>query len=239
MPKPGSFLAPYELPLAWFNLAIAATCVVWKTVGMAWLPLGLGAAYDNVFTGGYYPRRAAHETEYNFLFAVLYGGLGTLAQISSVQMARHRQEDGVRGGVAAGTKRTGIAASTADQRRFLFGTFHVLIAAYHCAVVWSGGAIGKTALFDTAPPAAMWLFRVLYAMELVTALDYLLWSQRHRRKVALDALSFFNNAPMVALFCLSAAGVNHAGLNEAVRMAGFAVGSSPRWWRSGRFDFPL
>lgn len=220
--------AAVELPLAWFNFVMAVTVVVWKLAGgMAWFtPFGLGAAFDRVFTDGYYPRKPRQELEYNFLFLLLYGVVGTMAQWSGLQLARRRD----RVGAAPPARGESLLVSTANADKwrannahFLFGCFHVLMGCYHSAVVWSHGAIGKTALFDDAPPTVMWVFRALYAAELYTALDYLLWSRQHRRKVALDALSFCNNAPMLVLWAMAWVGFNNPAVNEVVRVAGFLL----------------
>ena len=74
-------------------LSTTVMTMVWKSVGLTWIPFGIGKAWDSIYVPqpGYevaqYPRRTENEHFWNTYYFVMYGVWGTYAQYSSYRIA--------------------------------------------------------------------------------------------------------------------------------------------------------
>ena len=182
------------------NILFVVITFLWKTVGLGWVPFGLGPAWEQKVLaedGYFWPRHDRQEAQYLWFHIMLYCVGGTVAQISSwnlVQRPFHQ---------------------TAQT---LFGGFHVGIALYHSAVAFRF-VRGKSILLEKAIwndyPWIRMASQVLFTMELVVALNYLVGvsstgrtrpadDHLQQQKISLDILSLLNFGPMT-IFTLSIA----------------------------------
>ena len=83
-----------ETIVAKFNLSIVLLTIVWKSIGLDWLPMGLGQAFNSIFdpSDNYYPRHDRHETAYNLFYLLLYGIFGLVAQWSSLKLVHDNND---------------------------------------------------------------------------------------------------------------------------------------------------
>ena len=98
--EPVDPLRKFEYPAAILLINITVFVIVWKSIGLSWLPFGLEERFQAIFTEGYYPRDMDNrEREYNALYFVLYGALGTAAQLASYKIANIRRTPGGEPGI--------------------------------------------------------------------------------------------------------------------------------------------
>ena len=197
-----------ELPAAWFLLSITVFTILWKSVGLAWLPFGLDERFMEVFTKGYYPRdMEVRENEYNLFFLLLYGCLGTAAQYASIKIAGMR---------ALRTHRIGF-------QRHVFATFHLLIAVYHVLFVFR--IVHGKMILDDILPAQMVLTRVFYLLELTMAVELFTANAKtfYRRKVCLDLVSGCNLIPLLIFWGFAVSGYQNPLATQLIGGAFFAV----------------
>ena len=77
-----------EVPTAFITFGLSILCLIWKSVGVAWIPV-IGSAMVEFFKGtpenSYYPRRgtlsdgtpASDDAIYNLWYFAMYGLLST------------------------------------------------------------------------------------------------------------------------------------------------------------------
>ena len=171
-----SYSKETERYVAVFNVAVVIFVIVWKTVGMEWMPFGFGAAWTAMFdpAGPYYPRHPDHEAEYNLFYLFFYGILGLVAQWASLFLVTNPSHKGA-------------------QR--IFGVFHTVIAVYH--LLFAARIVrGKLILFENGslPPYAIYITQVLYLLELMIAVNFLFFKQQYdaSQKTSLDLISASN-----------------------------------------------
>jgi hypothetical protein len=157
------------------NMLVVILIIVWKTVGLNWLPLGLGDAWVRTMDPSepYYPRHNRRETEYNFFYLLFYGIFGLWAQWSSLKLVSNPYD---------------------KLAKNVFGAFHASIAVYH--ILFAMRIIeGKSLLLNISPSYGKYFIQVVYLLCFVVALDFFLKPYDVRRKTSLDLLSFFNITP--------------------------------------------
>lgn len=180
-----------EIVVSGLNLLFVVITFLWKTVGLSWVPFGLGQAWAKVLhpDGFFWPRHGRSEPQYLLFHLLLYCFGGTLAQLSSWKL---------------------VMDPTNQTARTFFGGFHVCIAIYH-TVVSFGIIQGKCILLEkpiwSDYPFIRVCYQVMFTMELVVALNYLLSTgsrqgsdgTRHyqQQKTSLDMLSLSNFIPML------------------------------------------
>ncbi|MFK7819787.1 MAG: hypothetical protein AB8G99_13790 [Planctomycetaceae bacterium] len=199
---------PLEYLVAIFVINITLFTIIWKTVGLSWLPFGLAEAFQDVFTAGYYPRDTQrHELAYDIFFLITYGLLGTAAQFASLQIARNRRREPFEPG----------------RSRWVFASFHIVIAAYHVLFVFQ--IVKGKMLLDNIPPWQMIATQVLYVLEFIMAVELLFLSNStfFRRKVCLDLLSACNLLPLLFFWGFAIAGYNDPAANKLVGTLLFAI----------------
>ena len=207
-PKDG--LDPFrilEYPVAVFCLNITLFTILWKSIGLSWLPFQLDERFQEIFTEGYYARDLeTRENEYRLLFLFLYGILGTTAQIASLFIARIRRNGGAPG-----------------VHRYVFAGFHVLIAVYHVLFVFQ--IVQGKMILDGMASWQMFASKTLYLLELLMACELLFATRQtfFRRKVCLDLVSACNLIPFLIFWGFAAGGLKNHTLTKIVEYSFFAV----------------
>lgn len=197
-----------EYPAALFVINITLFTIIWKTVGISWLPFGLGERFQEVFTGGYYPRdMERHESQYNMLFLMMYGVLGTAAQIASVRIAMLRRK----------------ANGDPGIWRWVFAVFHLTIACYHVLFVFQ--FVKGKMILDGVASWQMIATQVLYVLELLMAIELLFAAKEtfFRRKVCLDVVSCCNLLPFLVFGAFAITSFSHPAATRLVGYAFFAI----------------
>ena len=201
-------LRAFEYPAAIFALNITCFVLIWKTIGLFWMPWGLEDRFFEVFTAGYYPRdMERHESAYNLFFLAVYGFLGTAAQVASIRLAQLRR----------------AKSSSPGIYRYLFCGFHLLIAAYHVLFVF--GYVQGKMILDGLPAWQMIATQVLYVMTLLMSIESLFVRPNvfFRRKVCLDVVSACNLLPFLIYWGFAICGFYSAAANKMVSYAFFLV----------------
>lgn len=200
-------LRSLEYPVAILCLNVTIFTILWKSVGLSWMPFDLAEHFQAVFTEGYYARdMQRNESQYNLFFFFLYGVLGTAAQIASLRIAQIRRTLNAKPGVW----------------RYPFAVFHVLIAVYHVLFVFQ--VVKGKLLLDQMAPWQMLASKVLYLLELAMAIELLFVSSStfFRRKVCLDAVSACNLLPFLIYWGFAITGFNNPSTTRLVESFFFA-----------------
>lgn len=202
--QPKRVLDPFrvlEYPAAIFVINITLFTIIWKTIGVSWLPFSLGEHFQEVFTSKYYPRdMERNESQYNLMFLMMYGVMGTAAQIASIRIAMLRRKPN----------------SAPGNWRWVFAIFHLSIACYHVLFVFQI-ARGKMIL-EGMPSWQMIATQVLYVLELLMAIE-LFFAEREtffRRKVCLDVVSCCNLLPLLLFWGFAITSFNSPAANKLV-----------------------
>lgn len=196
-----------ERPIAAVTLGMSLLALVWKGVGITWVPI-VGPAMDEMFKGhptGYYPRRgtaadgtpAADDGAYRALYLAMYGVLGTVGQWAGWQLSAQFARAPV------GRKQT--LGDTGARRAQRLGAFHVVIGAHHLFYAVSGSRYGKLELHrlglghvlgyaSTGVAAACCL---VYACMLLGATRDSQAAPTLRRKAVLDTVSVMTIVEML------------------------------------------
>ena len=196
-----------EYPAAIFCLNITIFTVLWKSVGLSWMPFGLADRFQEIFANGYYQRDMEHREEaYRLFFLLLYGVLGTAAQIASLKIASARRKGGV-----------------PRVSRLLFGIFHLLIATYHVLFVFQ--VVQGKLILDGMAGWQLLASKTLYVLELVMAMELLLGSREQffRRKVCLDVLSACNLVPFLVYWGFTIGDYREPHVTKTVEYTFFAL----------------
>ncbi len=197
-----------ELPAAVFVLNITLFVIVWKTVGLSWLPFELDISFQEVFLNGYYPRdMERHESQYNWFYFALYGILGTAAQVASIRLWWIRKNDG----------EPGISRS-------VFSIFHLMIGIYHVLFVFQ--IVRGKMLLDDMSSIQMIATQALYIFLLLMSVEIVLIENRNsffRRKVCMDIVSACNMIPFLVYWFFSIVSYQNAVTISIVQSAFFTI----------------
>lgn len=143
-----------ELPMAGVCLAAGGLSVVWKSIGVGWIP-ALGPAINVMFKGtpdGLYPRRGtlpdgttgADEGSYRALYFLMYGVLGTAGTLAGWRLSKSLRHLKVKEKETKGSP-AALGAANANRAR-LYGAFHLAIGVHHVLYALSRSGYGKLEL---------------------------------------------------------------------------------------------
>lgn len=198
-----------ELPAAVFVINITLFTILWKSIGISWLPLGLGEAFGDIFAEGYYARdMERNEAGYNLFFFFLYGILGTAAQVASIWIWWIRRKG---------------SESRLTISRWTFGLFHLAIATYHVLFVFQ--VVKGKMILDGMASWQMLATQVLYVATLLMSLE-LLFSNREtffRRKVCMDVVSCCNLIPFLVFWIFALTSFKNPQLSKLVEHSCFTI----------------
>lgn len=201
--------APWaEVPLAFACVLLAVVTLVWKTVGLAFLP-----GWEEIFggVGSQYPRRVeslAPAWEVGYL--LMYGVLGTVATTAGLLVTWRR---------GSLSSQAGNAVCT---RARILGGFHVVLGVHHTLWAVTGGAWGNLTLEQFSVPG---LYVVAAIAGFATGLHglRLLCSRADdptyrivRSKIAVDGASLLTFVSVFLFFPMNALGLPRNALLEQV-----------------------
>ena len=213
--------APWaEVPLAIACVVLAVVTLIWKTVGLAFLP-----GWEEMFggVGAQYPRRVeslAPAWELGYL--LMYGVLGTMATTAGLLVTWGRGPLSSPAGDAICT------------RARILGGFHVVLGIHHTLWAATGGAWGNLTLAQFDVPG---LYVVGGIAGFVTGLHglRLLLSRRDdptyrivRSKIAVDGASLLTFVSVFLFFPMNALGLPRNPLLEQVAWSLVFIG--PAIW---------
>ena len=188
-----SALIALEKPLAYLGLTSAVTTVVWKTVGLGFIP-----GFDAIWGGPRYPRR--HGSEWDLFYLIMYGGIGVVGQWAGLEISTDASNR--------------VTNQKTLRRAKMLGFFHVVIGTHH--VMWAlfknwgrlnldrfniphGNLLGGLGFAITA----------YHGLKLLTASESYPFEQIVRHKSLVDASSLLSLIPMVAFLPAQWIGYNN------------------------------
>lgn len=196
----------FEWFLAVFNLKVVLFVIVWKTIGLAWLPAPVQDAFSGIIspTSRWYPRHDRNEAEYNVFYLVTYGIFGLAAQLSSIRL---------------------VSNEHSKLPKAIFCAFHFFIAIYHCLFA-SRVVSGKLIMMEngTFPPWMTYGALLIYLAEVFVAMEFATKPYNKTCKISLDLASFFNISPFPISLFLFLIGLGTDTMAYVVTISFFIVG---------------
>ena len=213
--------APWaEAPLAYVSLALALTTLVWKTVGLGFVP-----GWEEMFggVGAQYPRRVVPMASgWKVAYLAVYGVLGTGATLAGL-LVTHR-----RGDLPA------PAGAFVSRCARILGLFHVLIGVHHVAWAATAGAWGHLTLqqFDLpflyALGGLAGLGTGVHGARLLTISSSDPTHRVVRSKIAVDGVSFLTFFSVLVCFPMNALSLERNA--ELERASWVVVFAGPVLW---------
>jgi len=215
-PRYRLFAAWAELPLACTCFALAVVTLIWKTVGLAFLP-----GWEEMFggIGSQYPRRVeslAPAWEVGYL--LMYGVLGTVATTAGLLVTWRR------GPLSA------PAGAAVSRRARILGGFHVLIGIHHTLWAVTGGAWGHLTLEQFDVPGLYIVGGIagcatgLHGLRLLQSSSVDPTYRIVRSKIAVDGASLLTFVSVLIFFPMNALGLSRNALLEQVAWSLVFVG---------------
>ena len=188
-----SALIALEKPLAYIGFTCAATTVIWKTVGLGFIP-----GFDAIWGGPQYPRR--NGSEWDLFYLVMYGGIGIAGQWAGLELST---DDSNR-----------ITNEKTIRRANMLGFFHVVIGIHH--VLWASFKHwGRLDIDRFKIPHAYLLEGLVCILSAYHGFKLLMASESDsfitivRHKSLVDASSLLSLIPMVAFLPAQWIGLNN------------------------------
>ncbi|ULQ47943.1 hypothetical protein JN531_006535 [Flagellatimonas centrodinii] len=214
------FAAWAEAPLAFTCLCLAVVTVIWKTVGLAFLP-----GWEEIFggLGSQYPRRVESVSPaWKLGYFLMYGVLGTVATAASVLVTCRR---------GSLSSPAGLAVSTWAR---VLGGFHVLIGIHHTLWAATRGAWGHLTLEQFDVPGLYVIGGIagcatgLHGLRLLRSQSADPTYRIVRSKIAVDGASLLTFISVLIFFPMNALGLPRNALLEQVAWSLVFVG--PAVW---------
>ena len=148
-----TFLEAVEIPFANFTIFMAVLSLVWKSsAGLAWLPLGLGEAFQSMFDPRenpdrptQYPRQPNDEEIWGWIYFCMYGLVGVVGQYNGRLMSLTSNRNLNSQNFGSGFFR----------QTMLYGMFHIIIGLHH--LMWSiSGLMNSDSPKTTYGKLEMW-----------------------------------------------------------------------------------
>lgn len=201
--------APWaEVPLALTCLGLALITLIWKTVGLEFVP-----GWEEMFggVGSQYPRRdESLAPAWKISYLMMYGVLGTAATTAGLIVSCRR---------GALTAPAGAAVSTLAR---ILGAFHVLIGIHHTLWAVSSGAWGNLTLEQFDLPGLYVVAAVVGCATGLHGLRLLLSRSDEptyrivRSKIAVDGASLLTFVSVLIFLPMNALGMTRiADLEQA------------------------
>ncbi len=224
-----------ERPLAYASFAVAVTTVLWKTIGLGFVP-----GWDEMFgvVGAQYPRRVAPmASSWAVAYLVVYGVLGTAATGAGVLVSLRRG--------ALGSP----AGSNVARFARVHGLFHTVIGVHHTLWAITGGAWGHLTLEQFEVPGLYVLGGLggfaagLHGLRLLRSTATTPTHEIVRSKIAVDGVSLLTFTSVFVCFPMNALGLPRSfAIERASWVAVFALPAV--WlaldlayaWRQGRAE---
>ncbi|MEO1173785.1 MAG: hypothetical protein AAFX94_17315 [Myxococcota bacterium] len=209
-----------EKPLAFICVGLAATTLVWKTIGLGFVP-----GWEEMFggVGAQYPRRPQVLTpSWRLGYLAVYGVLGTAATFAGLLITLRR------GDVSA------MAGSQVRMLAVIHGLFHTLIGLHHTAWALTRGGWGHLSLEQFDVPGLYLLGALggagagIHGLRLLTCASTDSTHRIVRSKIAVDGVSLLTFTSIFVCWPLSAFGV--ARNPELERISWVLVFLGPVLW---------
>lgn len=193
-----------ERAAAYHNLAFTGATIVWKTVGLDWVP-----GFNQIFAKGYYPRRKTpEERRYNLFYLSLYGVAGLASQVSGMKLLG----------------KDSLESPGDRKHHMIFGVVHTAYSIYHIVFAFSfDRGFGMSTAFASKPRAVAWAGRVMYCMELAVSLLFISGKYSRHRKITLDLASASNLLPLALYLPMTWFGFFDRRVVESIGSAFFVV----------------
>lgn len=214
------FALSFEAPLAYVCVGLAATTLVWKTVGLDVLP-----GWEDMFggIGAQYPRRVVPMSRaWQLAYLAVYGCLGTAATIAGLVITRCRGD------------LLSPAGTRVSQSAKLLGFFHVILGIHHTLWSVTGGAWGHLTLEQFEVPGLYVVGGIGAFATGLHGLRLLLSSSDHltlrivRSKIAVDGVSLLTFISVFVCFAMNALGMERR--HDLERLSWTAVFVAPVLW---------
>ncbi|MEO0481221.1 MAG: hypothetical protein AAF196_17265 [Planctomycetota bacterium] len=206
--RPRLFAAWAERPLALACVFLAVTTLVWKTVGLEFVP-----GWDDMFggVGAQYPRRAIEMSgAWKIGYLLVYGCLGTTATISGLLISLRR-----------GSLESAAGAPLCRYAAVL-GLFHVILGLHHTAWAITAGRWGHLRLEQFEVPGGYVLGALagawtgLHGLRLLSSRSESPTHRIMRSKIAVDGVSCLTFVSVVVCYARNALGLPRDGFVERV-----------------------
>lgn len=175
-------LVASEKTLAFLPFLAAVTTIMWKTVGLGFIP-----GYEEIWGGPQYPRQHNETANvWDVFYLAMYGGLGMLAQWAGWRLSMDEKN------------RTNN--ETTRSRARLLGWFHIVIGVHH--VAWSvfkeWGRLDLSRFnFSHLPEGLVALITMYHGFELVLTSTSTPFDKIIRHKTLVDASSTLSLIPLI------------------------------------------
>lgn len=205
-----------EAPLAFSCLCLAVVTLIWKTVGLEFLP-----GWEEMFggLGSQYPRRVEPVAPaWKLGYFMMYGVLGTVATAAGVLVTCRR---------GPLSSPAGVAVSTWAK---ILGGFHVLIGIHHTLWAATSGAWGHLTLEQFDVPGLYFVGGIagcatgFHGLRLLRSRSVDPTYRIVRSKIAVDGASLLTFVSVLIFFPMNALGVSRSALLEQVAWSLVFVG---------------
>ncbi len=202
------FAAWAEVPLAYSCLCLAVVTLVWKTLGLEFLP-----GWDEIFggVGSQYPRRVETVAPaWKLGYLLMYGVLGTAATIAGLLVTRRR-----------GTLSSSAGVTISWYARIV-GGFHTLIGIHHTLWAVTAGSWGHLTLDQFDVPGLYLVGGIagfatgLHGLRLLLSTSSDPTYRIVRSKIAVDGASLLTFTSVLIFFPMNAMGFPRNALLEQI-----------------------
>ncbi|MCH9681680.1 MAG: hypothetical protein K0V04_09625 [Deltaproteobacteria bacterium] len=214
---PRRVFAPWaEAPLAYICVSLAVATLVWKTVGLDFIP-----GWEDMFggVGAQYPRRVVPMSRaWGLAYLLVYGCLGTAATVAGVLVTRYR------------TDLHSPAGPLVSRCAKIHGLFHVVLGCHHTLWAATGGAWGHLTLEQFDLPGFYIVGGIgglgagLHGLRLLLSSSADPTLRIVRSKIAVDGVSFLTFISVVVLFPMNALGMQRVPELERISWALVFIG---------------
>lgn len=221
-PRYRLFAAWAEVPLAFACLGLAAVTLVWKTIGLEFLP-----GWEEMFggVGSQYPRRVeSMAPAWKLGYFMVYGVAGTVATTAGLILTCRRGPLSSPAGV------------TVSRCARILGAFHVLIGIHHTLWAATRGAWGHLTLEHFDVPGLYVVGGIagfatgLHGLRLLRSRSVDPTHRIVRSKIAVDGASLLTFVSVFIFFPMNALGLPRNALLEQIAWTLVFVG--PVVWLS-------
>lgn len=214
-------VASAHTPLAVAAIVLAVTTVLWKTIGLSFVP-GWDAVWGHAPEAQYSRRPSDNDSAWQLFYLVMYGIFGSVAQFAGLSLSLAAPKPGTQGS-------KGIINSTNRYKARLLGLFHVVIGVHHGAwaltrkwgrleLSYLGLPLGGYMLAGIVAMLAAWKG----AQMLFTGSDST-WSVVLRQKALADAVSLMTIIPLVGFLVCNWIGYRDAVVERGLWLVTFSA----------------
>jgi len=171
-----------EKPLAFIAFSAASLAVVWKTVGVGFIP-----GFNELWGSPRYPRQGSDDS-WDLFYLIMYGGLGVVGQWNGLRLTTD----------TANRRNNQVTC----RRAAMLGVFHVVIALHHVAwaLIKGWGRLDLDRFNIRGGYVLEGIVALLtgyHGLQLVMSKETDLFQDIVRHKTLVDGSTFLSLIPMV------------------------------------------